>query len=70
MDRGAPVSTYTVAREMGHGGESMVWKVYGHLGQVRHRAEAVEERVEQHTAKLEARLEALRGSALSPAART
>ena len=42
----------------------------GHLGQVRHRSEAVACRIEQHAAKLEARLEALRGSALSPAART
>src|SRR5205085_2307436 len=46
LDGGAPVSTYTVAREMGHGGEAMVRRVYGHLGQVRHRAEAVEYRVE------------------------
>ena len=61
LDGGAPVSTYTVAREMGHGGEAMVRRVYGHLGQVRHRAEAVEYRVEQHAAKLGARLEALRG---------
>ena len=61
VDQGAPVSTYTVAREMGHGGEAMVRKVYGHLGQVRHRAEAVEYRVEQHVAKLGGRLEALRG---------
>jgi integrase len=61
VDQGAPVSTYTVAREMGHGGESMVRKVYGHLGQVRHRAEAVEYRIEQHVAKLEARLKGLRG---------
>src|SRR5438128_2420494 len=52
VDQGAPVSTYTVAREMGHGGEAMVRKVHGHLGQVRHRAEAVEYRVEQHAAKL------------------
>ena len=52
VDQGAPVSTYTVAREMGHGGEAMVRRVYGHLGQVRHRAEAVEYRVEQHAAKL------------------
>ncbi len=62
LDQGAPVSTYTVAREMGHGGEAMVRKVYGHLGQVRHRAEVVEYRVEQHAAKLGARLEALRGA--------
>src|SRR5712664_2416172 len=61
VDGGAPVSTYTVSREMGHGGEAMVRRVYGHLGQVRHRAEAVEYRVEQHAAKLGARLEALRG---------
>ncbi len=61
VDQGAPVSTYTVAPEMGHGGEAMVRRVYGHLGQVRHRAEAVEYRVEQHVAKLGARLEALRG---------
>ena len=61
VDQGAPVSTYTVAREMGHGGEAMVRRVYGHLGQVRHRAEAVEYRVEQHLAKLGARLEVLRG---------
>jgi integrase len=61
LDGGAPVSTYTVAREMGHGGEAMVRRVYGHLGQVRHRSEAVEYRVEQHAAKLGARLEALRG---------
>lgn len=61
LDAGAPVSAYTVAREMGHGGEAMVRKVYGHLGQVRHRADAVEYRIEQHVAKLEARLKGLRG---------
>jgi integrase len=61
VDQGAPVSTYTVAREMGHGGEAMVRRVYGHLGQVRHRSEAVEYRIEQHVAKLEARLKGLRG---------
>lgn len=44
LDRGAPVSIYTVARELGHGGESLVKKVYGHLGDVRHRAEVVEYR--------------------------
>jgi len=60
LDQGAPVSVYTVAKEMGHGGESMVRRVYGHLGQVRHRADAVEYRLEQHVAKLGGRLEALR----------
>ena len=44
---------------MGRGGETMVRRVYGHLGQVRHRAEAVEYRVEQHAAKLGERLAAL-----------
>jgi len=64
IDGGAPMSTCTVAREMGHGGEAMVRKVYGHLGQVRHRSEAVEYRIEQHVAKLEARLKGLRGVAV------
>ena len=60
LDAGAPVSVYTVARELGHGGESMVRRVYGHLGERRHRAGVVEYRVEQHAAKLGERLEALR----------
>ena len=50
------MSIYTVGRELGHGGESLVKRVYGHLGTVRHRAEVVEYRIEQHRAKLEARL--------------
>lgn len=61
LDQGAPVSVFTVARGMGHGGEAMVRRVYGHLGQVRHRAEGVEYRIEQHAAKLGVRLEALHG---------
>jgi len=56
LDQGAPVSIYTVARELGHGGDSMVKRVYGHLGTVRHRAEVVEYRVEQHPKKLGDRL--------------
>lgn len=48
LDGGAPVSAYTVGKEMGHGGDALVRRVYGHLGTVRHRAEAVEFRVEQH----------------------
>src|SRR5882762_7685347 len=54
------VSVYTVAKELGHSGESMLRRVYRHLGQVRHRADAVEYRLEQHVAKLGGRLEALR----------
>lgn len=42
LDRGAPVSPWTVAKEMGHGGRSLVDRVYGHLGDVRHRSEVVE----------------------------
>ncbi len=60
LDGGAPVSPYTVAKELGHGGDAMVRKVYGHLGQVRHRAPVVEYRVEQHEAKLGDRLAAVR----------
>ena len=59
LDQGAPVSIYTVGKELGHGGDSLVKRVYGHLGQVRHRADVVEYRVEQHRAKLEDRLAAL-----------
>jgi integrase len=58
LDQGAPVSTFTVARELGHGGEAMVRKVYGHLGEVRQRSAVLEYRVEQHAAKLGDRLEA------------
>jgi hypothetical protein len=47
LDRGAPVSVFTVSRELGYDGDSLVKRVYGHLGQVRHRAEVVEYRVEQ-----------------------
>ena len=44
LDQGAPVSTYTVARELGHGGESLIKNVYGHIGDVRARGEFVEYR--------------------------
>lgn len=47
IDRGYPVSAYTVAKELGHGGDNLVKQVYGHLGQIRHRSECVEYRVEQ-----------------------
>ena len=60
LDRGAPVSEFTVARELGHGGEAMVRRVYGHLGQVRQRTEVVEYRVEPYAAILGDRLAAVR----------
>jgi len=43
----------------------MVRKVYGRLAQVRHRAAAVEYRVEQYAAKLGERLAAVRGATLA-----
>lgn len=48
LDGDAPVSPYTVGQELGHGGDSLVKRVYGHLGTVRHRADRVEYRVRQH----------------------
>jgi integrase len=59
LDGGAPVSVYTVSRELGHTSTAMVQRVYSHLGTVRHRAEVVEYRVEQHRTALGDRLEAL-----------
>lgn len=59
LDRGAPVSPYTVGKELGHGGTSMVERVYAHLGQVRHRSETVELLIEHHREELGERLEAL-----------
>ena len=56
LDRGAPLSVYTVARELGHGSEEMVRRVYAHLGTVRHRSEVVEYRIEQHLEALKDRL--------------
>jgi integrase len=60
LDNGAPVSQWTVSREMGHGGRSMVERVYGHLGDVRHRSDVVEYRIEQHEEVLVDRLTRLR----------
>lgn len=60
LDRGAPVSTYTVSREMGHGSLRLVERVYSHLGDVRHRSEVVEYRVDQHKDVLGDRLRALK----------
>ena len=59
LDRGAPVSPYTVGQELGHGGTAMVQRVYGHLGQVRDRSEVVEYRIESHREALADRLTAM-----------
>lgn len=42
LDGGAPVSVYTVSREMGHSSTDMVSRVYGHLGEIRQRKPVVE----------------------------
>lgn len=59
MDNGAPVAIWTVSKELGHGSETMLKTIYGHLGQVRHRSDVVEYRVEQHRDTLADRLAAL-----------
>lgn len=59
LDRGAPVAPWTVAREMGHGGQRLVERVYGHLGDVRHRSETIEYRLGQHREALRERIEGL-----------
>ena len=41
LDQGAPVSVFTVANELGHGGDALVRRVYGHLSHVRHLSETV-----------------------------
>jgi len=56
-DRGAPVSPWAVAKEMGHGGRDLVDRVYGHLGEVRHRTDVVEYRANQHQEFIKVRLE-------------
>lgn len=64
LDRGAPISPFIVANELGHGGESLVRRIYGHVGSVRCRGEHLEYRVEQHVETLESRLTALQGAVL------
>ena len=59
LDRGAPVSSWTVAREVGHSSTDMIEETYGHLGQVRHRSDVVEYRAEQHVTILGDRLTAV-----------
>jgi integrase len=62
LDGGAPVSPFTVSRELGHGSGAMVEEVYSHLGTMRHRTEVVEYRVEQHRERLKDRLASLERS--------
>ncbi len=60
LDEGRPVSVYTVAKELGHSDTAMIERVYGHLGEIRHRAKVVEYRVQQHGRQLRRRLIELR----------
>lgn len=60
-DNGAPVSPYTVSKELGHASTRMVERVYAHLGNVRVRSEVVEYRADEFP-DLEDRLEALRAA--------
>ena len=48
---------------MGHGGDALVKRVYGHLGQVRHRSDVVEYRANQQLAQLEAEAKAVEADA-------
>ena len=47
LDNGAPVSPYTVGKELGHGGDALVRRIYGHLGTVRVRGDVVEYRLDK-----------------------
>jgi hypothetical protein len=53
------VSLYTVSRESGHGSEDMARRDYAHLGDVPHRSEVVEFRVEHPLDRLGDRLQRL-----------
>lgn len=62
LDSGAPVSVYTVSRELGHASTAMTERVYSHLGEIRHRSEVVEYRADQFEEQLGERLERLQGA--------
>lgn len=57
------MAVYTVAKELGHRSTQMIERVYGHLGKIRHRREAVEYRIENHPEQLGERLAAIQTSA-------
>lgn len=50
----------TAAREVGHASTEMVERIYGRLGEVRHRSDVVEFRVEQHEDLLAVSLASMR----------
>jgi integrase len=59
LDAGAPVALWSVMREMGHGSPAMLQKVYGKLGTVRARKEAVEYNVEDWSGEVDGYAERL-----------
>jgi integrase len=59
VEHGYPVAPFTVSRELGHVSTAMVEAVYSHLGEIRHRSEVVEFRIEHHRDVLADKLEAL-----------
>ena len=61
LDNSFPVLTSTVARELGHTSVQLGERVDGHLGEVRHRSEVVEFRIEQHSERLQPLLTILDG---------
>ena len=63
LDGDTPVSSYTVRREMDHGSQAMVVKVYSHLGAAPHGSPVVEYRVAQHASILGDRLTAMQAGA-------
>jgi integrase len=60
-EHGAPVSVFTVSRELGHSSTALIERTYGHLADRnrQHRAEVVEYRVDQHRKHLAPRLQLL-----------
>jgi len=62
LDGDAPISPYTVGKELGHSGDALVRRVYGHLGTVRHRSTVVEYPSERVTLKIGRRMFAVRAA--------
>jgi len=60
VGHGYPVAPFTVSCELGYTSTTMVEKVYSHLGDVKHRSEVAEFRVEHHKEALKDKLEAIR----------
>ena len=56
VEHWVPVSPFSVAKELGHGGTGLVERVYGHVAGDPHRAAVVEYRPEQHREHVRKRL--------------